>query len=547
MSPPALQNMCQPINGIHRHQPQFHIIGPPQPGASGTAWPGGLNDINAVFQYRGLFHVMHQCDGGPAGAPCGGGHTGPATKKGESWFHSWGHAVSEDLVHWTRLPDVLVPPPYGTPGDYELGEDCDGTVSFTSQGPVIMFGPNCAPPRLNDAAIVAVARPANASDPFLRDWIKDARNPIEFAGRPCSFPGAVWDAADGSHWNMICAVGERSWGRYQTNDSTLHGPWSLADAAFASYPNASAGIGASSGAAFLPLFNATTGEPTHVIAEGANAAFHYGTYDSRAEKLSLSGSRYPMDHNSGRFAWAAAGLGEGGRILVAAWLHATDADAATERAAGCPHIVGIEICGVQAVSTLRVLRYESASRMLAAAPADEYAALRNATLFHEAELRLLPSEARTLPLGPGGSGAAADLELELDLSVAAAAALQLSVLSDASGTYGTHISIEVSPPDLHDGSRNASVRIRTTTQALPTPPPAAPFVVPVLAGETALAVRVLIDRSIVEAFFAGGRAAFTERAYPHANQTAMRLAAPQSGPGVTVRRLDVFGMGCGWV
>ena len=34
-------------------------------------------------------------------------------------------------------------------------------------------------------------------------------------------------------------------------------------------------------------------------------------------------------------------------------------------------------------------------------------------------------------------------------------------------------------------------RICTTTQALPTPPPAAPFVVPVLAGETALAVRVL--------------------------------------------------------
>ena len=95
--------------------------------------------------------------------------------------------------------------------------------------------------------------------------------------------------------------------------------------------------------------------------------------------------------------------------------------------------------------------------------------------------------------------------------------------------------------------RRATAACTRSSTRSATPPPAAPFVVPVLAGETALAVRVLIDRSIVEAFFAGGRAAFTERAYPHANQTAMRLAAPQSGPGVTVRRLDVFGMGCGWV
>lgn len=32
---------CQPKNGIHRHQPQFHIVAPMfQREANGTSWPG---------------------------------------------------------------------------------------------------------------------------------------------------------------------------------------------------------------------------------------------------------------------------------------------------------------------------------------------------------------------------------------------------------------------------------------------------------------------------------------------------------------------------
>ena len=54
---------------------------------------------------------------------------------GQTWWHTWGHLVSKDLIHWKRLPDALTPPPYGTAGDYEFGEDCDGTLSFTPEGP----------------------------------------------------------------------------------------------------------------------------------------------------------------------------------------------------------------------------------------------------------------------------------------------------------------------------------------------------------------------------------------------------------------------------
>ena len=68
--PSEAPSECQPASGAFVHQPQFHIIGSMQPQADGSWKAGTLNDANAVFERQGVFHVMHQCDGGAPGYPC---------------------------------------------------------------------------------------------------------------------------------------------------------------------------------------------------------------------------------------------------------------------------------------------------------------------------------------------------------------------------------------------------------------------------------------------------------------------------------------------
>lgn len=69
-------------------RPQFHF----------SAKTGWLNDPNGLIYYKGEYHLYYQHN--PVGLGWGN--------------MSWGHAVSNDLVHWKEQPKVLFPNSKGT-------------------------------------------------------------------------------------------------------------------------------------------------------------------------------------------------------------------------------------------------------------------------------------------------------------------------------------------------------------------------------------------------------------------------------------------------
>ena len=66
---------------------------------------------------------------------------------------------------------------------------------------------------------------------------------------------------------------------------------------------------------------------------------------------------------------------------------------------------------------------------------------------------------------------------------------------------------------------------------------------PLAPGATTVELRALVDRSSVEFFVAGGRAALTVRSYPAAGATGAYIAASADAVAASVLAHE---MGCGW-
>ena len=110
-----------------------------------------MNDPNGLIQWRGRYHLFYQYN--PNGAFHGTIH--------------WGHAVSDDLVHWRDLPVALAPTPGGPDKDgvysgCALDHDGVPTLMFTGVRPQVQ----------------CIAEAADPSDPDLIAWRKHPNNPI---------------------------------------------------------------------------------------------------------------------------------------------------------------------------------------------------------------------------------------------------------------------------------------------------------------------------------------------------------------------------------
>jgi len=122
------------------HRPAYHFTAP-------ANW---LNDPNGLVQWNGQYHLFYQYN--PAGPFHGTMH--------------WGHAVSDDLIHWEDEPLALTPDPSGPDSD-----GCFSGCFVDDEGtPTVLYTGTAG-----DAQLPCLAR---AEDDTLRNWTKADDNPL---------------------------------------------------------------------------------------------------------------------------------------------------------------------------------------------------------------------------------------------------------------------------------------------------------------------------------------------------------------------------------
>lgn len=162
-------------------RPQYHFSPP-------ANW---MNDPNGLIYWQGRYHLFYQ-------------HNPTAPVWGK--MH-WGHAVSQDLVHWQDRPIALAPTPDSPDQDgcwSGCAVDHDGVATIFYTG---VRGEN------HETQTVCVA---TSTDADLATWEKYPHNPV-LSAPPAEFSGCgfrdpyVWRGRDGE-WFMVIGAGKKGGG-----------------------------------------------------------------------------------------------------------------------------------------------------------------------------------------------------------------------------------------------------------------------------------------------------------------------------------------------
>ena len=181
----------QPGRYRERLRPQFHF----------TAQRGWLNDPNGLVHYRGEYHLFFQHD--------------PHDVNPREMH--WGHAMSQDLVHWQELPIALYPDEHGPCWSGSAVVDWDNTAGLQRGAEKTLVALYTA---AGDPAVQCLAYSADRG----RTWEKCARNPVlgHIVGVNRD-PKVVWDAErrrwvmalylDGNDYALFASPDLKEWSK----------------------------------------------------------------------------------------------------------------------------------------------------------------------------------------------------------------------------------------------------------------------------------------------------------------------------------------------
>ncbi|XP_058181665.1 beta-fructofuranosidase, soluble isoenzyme I-like isoform X2 [Rhododendron vialii] len=145
------------------------------------------NWMNGPLFYKGWYHIFYQYN--PESAVWGN--------------IAWGHAVSEDMIHWLHLPSAMVPDNW-----FDANGVWTGSATILPDGQIVMLYTGSTDKKMQ---VQNLAYPANLSDPLLLDWVKYSGNPVlvpPLGIRPKDFrdPTTAWVNRDGK-WRV--AIGSK--------------------------------------------------------------------------------------------------------------------------------------------------------------------------------------------------------------------------------------------------------------------------------------------------------------------------------------------------
>jgi len=459
------------------NRPAYHVTPP-------ANW---LNDPNGLIHWNGRYHLFYQYN--PAGPFHGTIH--------------WGHAVSDDLVHWEDRPVALSPSPDGPDRDgcwsgCAVDDDGVATVLYTGgrdkrQLPCI----------------------ATAADDGLTSWDKDPENPIieELPTDPEVLRTEDWEGEfrdhcvwreDGTWYQLIGAGMEGGGGAALLYESADLRDWEYRGPILAGDRDTAG----------------TVWECPELLDFGDRQLLHVSNYEDVVYFLGTyedgefdAERRDKLDH--GDFYAPQSMWTDDGRVLTWGWLpEARDLgaqwDAGWSGALSLPRELSLADDGG-----------------LCQRPAPELTELRGDETSRDA-VRLGPGDTERLPVD------SRTFELRATVRLEDAEAVELRVLESPDGTERTPIrytSESEVAVDRTSSSENPQATV--DTQSMRVTPYDAP-----------LSLRVFVDGSVVEVF-ANERHCLTSRVYPtREDATGVSLAA--EGGRATVASLNVWELQRAW-
>ena len=406
-----------------------------------------------------------------------------------------------------------------------------------------MYPPTGKIPGCKYGYTFGVAFPSNYSDPFLTNWSKSALNPI--VNDTFDDPSTAWQTSTGElRWIANCGDGQVGDCGEDGSQAPLYGS---ADSTFtSSYKIGFTNLKPGECASLYPLpplspgTKPTPGMPSHVHKWGCEPYKDCVEIGSWHEGAPGKVGRWEPHPSIPGYRLVDSGAAYACKDF---WDEAKKRRINTAWARVQPAAQGSRVNGdVQTLA--REIAYHPTLRQLLFSPLADQAALRQVVLGSE-QHKVVTQEA-SLKLGPWPAGNQSDIQISVKIPNEAAT-LYISLQADVRVKF--YVNFQPFSPSS-ENARNAEnaendYHVVEVGMLSDDPYPSYKDTLRLLNDESLLELRLLLDHTVTEAYWQGGRVAMTVSS-PLTNSTSIALSTDTPKSQLHIESITAWRMGSAW-